>query len=142
MGIIILAIFVCLVFTKALFSTYQNEQSITSEGNVYYLQYGSYVNELVMKDIVSKLDNYAMVVKDNKYYVYLGAYPSLENALNMQKYYEENNIYIYLKNDYLENEDTLLKIKALDNEASNVTNKKDLYAINQKIINVLKTSTK
>ena len=36
---IILAVGLCLVFTKALFSTYSNEQEMILDGNIYFLQY-------------------------------------------------------------------------------------------------------
>ena len=107
------------------------------EGNIYFLQYGIYTKENVMNDVIKKLDNYFVIQEDNKYYVYLGAYITYSNALKMQKIFEDENIYTYIKNDYLNNglED---EIKKLDNEFKEEENKQNIKDINNKIINLFK----
>ena len=58
-----------------------------SMGNIYLLQYGSFVNKQVMDELVKDLDDYIVYEHDNKYYVHLGAYINLETARKMQKIY-------------------------------------------------------
>ncbi len=132
-NIIILAVSLSLVFTKALFSTYSNEQQMISDGNIYYLQYGVFTKENVMKDVTENLDNYFVKFEDNKYYVYLGAYTILQNAIKYQKILENNKIYTYIKNDYLNNgleED----IKKIENDFPKENNELEIKNINNKII--------
>ena len=132
-NVIILAVSLCLVFTKALFSTYSNEQEMILDGNIYFLQYAIFTKEDVLDDVTSKLDNYFINMEDGKYYVYLGAYTSISNALKYQKILEDEKIYTYLKNDYLNNglED---EIKKLDKEMKKTDNVQKIKEINNKII--------
>ena len=132
-NVIILAVSLCLVFTKALFSTYSNEQEMILDGNIYFLQYAIFTKEEVLDDVTSKLDNYFINTEDGKYYVYLGAYTSISNALKYQKILEDEKIYTYLKNDYLNNglED---EIKKLDKEMKKTDNVQKIKEINNKII--------
>ena len=107
------------------------------DGNIYFLQYAIFTKEDVMNDVTKKLDNYFVIKDDNKYYVYLGAFISLDNALKYQKILEDNKIYTYIKNDYLNNglEDD---IKKLDNDFQKEKDISKLKEINNKIIKLFK----
>lgn len=135
-GIILLALMLSLVFSKALFTTYQNEQVMASDGNLYLLQYGSYINKEVMNKNIEKLKNYLIYQEENKYYVYVGAYTIYENALNMQKKFEEEGIYTYIKNDYYGDSNKLQKIKVLEQNLIE-KNTKEKIEINTKILDIL-----
>ena len=134
-GVIILAVSLCVVFSKALFSTYRSETVMSMDGNIYYLQYGSYVNYNVMEEAIKKIDDYIIYEEDGKYYVYVGAFIRLENAQKMQKIFEEENIYTYIKNEYLGNKELYKKIEKLD---YNVSLENDLRKTNKKIMDILK----
>ena len=86
------------------------------DGNIYLLQYGSYINSLVMEENVSKLDNYLTYVNDNKYYVFVGASTFYENALLLREKLEDEGIYTYIKNDFISDKNLLNKISILDKE--------------------------
>lgn len=118
--------------------TYSNDQEVILDGNIYFLQYAVFTKEDVMKEVTKKLDNYFVITEDNKYYVYLGAYTSFSNALKYQKILEENGIYTYLKNDYLNNgkEDD---IKKLDKEILKENDPKKMREINNQIIEIFKS---
>jgi len=107
------------------------------DGNIYFLQYAVFTKEDVMNDVIENLNNYFVINEENKYYVYLGAYATLSNAIKYQKILEENKIYTYIKNDYLNNglED---EIKILDEEFKRESDLKKLKEINNKIINLFK----
>ena len=109
-----------------------------SYGNVYLLQYGSYINKQVMDEMVKKLDNYVTDKIDNKYYVYLGAYYNLETARKMQKKYKEGGIHTYIKNDFFSDNNLVSEIKELDNSLLNETDNKKIFEINEKILKLLK----
>ncbi len=133
-GVIILSISLCIVFSKAMFTTYKTSSVMSIDGNIYILQYGSYISKDVMEENTKKLDNYLMIEEDDKYYVYLSVFTNKENALKMQRNYEKQNIYTYLKNDYISDEKLIERIKKIEEEIKDV----DIKEVNKKIINELK----
>lgn len=134
----ILAISLCLVFSRAMFTTYKDEKVMTMDGNLYLLQYGSYISRDVMEENIKKLDNYLIYEEDNKYYVFVGAYTNLENAYNMQKEMEERGIFTYLKNDYYGNSDKLSKVEELERKLIETENYEEKEKLNKEILEILK----
>ena len=134
----ILAISLCLVFSRAMFTTYKNEKVMTMDGNLYLLQYGSYISRDVMEENIKKLDNYLIYEEDNKYYVFVGAYTNLENAYIMQKELEERGIFTYLKNDYYGNSDKLSKIEELEHKLIETEKYEEKEKLNKEILEILK----
>ena len=123
-----------------MFNSYESEKVMESMGNIYLLQYGSYVNKQVMNEMVKNLDDYVIYQNDNKYYVYLGAYINLETARKMQKIYYEKSIHTYIKNDFISNTDLISKLTDLDNEILEEENNKKIIEINEEILKLLKNS--
>ena len=111
---------------------------MTSSGNIYLLQYGSYISEDVMKENTKKLENYLVYQDDDKYYVYLGAYINIETANKMKKYFENNNLYTYIKNDYLSDTDLINDIKELDSKIINEKDYSEINKLNNEILSLLK----
>ena len=124
------------MFSKAMFTTYKTSEVMTMDGNIYLLQYGSYISRNVMEENVKKLDNYITLEEDNKYYVYIGAFTNLEYAKKMQKILENKNIYTYLKNDYIGDSKIIDSIKEIEEEYEN--NHQELSEINKKILAIIK----
>lgn len=135
-----MAIAIALIFSKMMFNSYESEKVMESMGNIYLLQYGSYVNKQVMNEMVKNLDDYVIYQNDNKYYVYLGAYINLETARKMQKIYYEKNIHTYIKNDFISNTDLISKLTDLDNEILEEDDNKKIIEINEEILKLLKNS--
>ena len=121
-----------------MFTTYKNEKVMTMDGNLYLLQYGSYISRDVMEENIKKLDNYLIYEEDNKYYVFVGAYTNLENAYNMQKEMEERGIFTYLKNDYYGNSDKLSKVEELERKLIETENYEEKEKLNKEILEILK----
>ena len=121
-----------------MFTSYKEEQVMTSDGNIYYLQYASFTKKDVMDENTKKLDNYIVKEEDGKYYVYIGVTTILENANRLKKIFENNGIYTYIKNDYLGNSEIINKIIALDKEIINEESDMKVYEKNQEIIKLLK----
>lgn len=139
-GVIMMAILLAIIFSKVMFTTYEGEQVMISQGNIYLLQYGSFINKDVMEENIKKITDYYLLNEDNKYYIYLGAYTNIETAKKMQKYFEQKNIYTYIKNDYLTDTRIIQEIKEIDNH---ILNEKDIdknIIDNKKIIEILKNS--
>ena len=118
-----------------MFTTYKTSEALTMDGNIYLLQYGSYISKDVMEENIKKLDNYIILEEDDKFYVYVGAFINLDNAYKMQKKLQDNNIYTYIKNDYLDS-NIIEKIKNVENKI--LENDKDIFKVNSEIINILK----
>ena len=138
LGIIFLAVALSVVFAKAMFSSYKNEQVMSSDGNLYLLQYGSYISRDVMEENVKKLDDYFMYEDDDKYYVFLGAYTDLSIAKKVSKILDNKGIYTYIKNDYLGNSEVISKINTLEKNIIMEDDEEKINEINQKIIEILK----
>lgn len=136
--IIFIAVSLALVFTKALFTSYEASEVMTSSGNIYLLQYGSFINKNVMNENIKNLDNYLFYEHDDKYYVYLGAYFNIDTARKMQKFFENENIYTYIKNDYIGDSEVISKIKDVDNKILNEDNYEKIINYNKEILNILK----
>ena len=117
-----------------MFTTYKTSSAMSIDGNIYILQYGSYISKDVMEENTKKLDNYLMIEEDDKYYVYLSVFTNKENALKMQKNYEKQNIYTYLKNDYISDEKLIERIKKMEEDVKDF----DIKEVNKEIINELK----
>ena len=128
------------MFTKALFTTYREEQVMTSSGNIFLLQYGSFINKEIMEENTKKLNDFIVLEQDNKYYVYLGSYINIDTANKMKKYFESNNIYTYIKNDYLSDSELIKKIKVIDEDILNENDFSKIDELNKKILNLLKNN--
>ena len=118
-----------------MFTTYKTSEALMIDGNIYLLQYASYISRDVMEENVKRLDNYLVTEEDNKFYVYIGAFINMDNAYKMQKYFENNNIYTYIKNDFLDSS-IIEKIKKEEDKIDE--NDKNLSKVNNEIINILK----
>ena len=113
---------------------------MSSSGNIYLLQYGSYLNKEVMNESIKKLDNYLTYEIDDKYYVYVGAYINLDTARKMQKYFENENIYTYIKNDYISDSKVINIIDEIDKEILDEENHNVINEKNKEILNILKNN--
>ena len=111
---------------------------MTSNGNIYLLQFGSFINRDVMNENIKELDNYVVYEYDNKFYVHVGAYINLDTALKMQTIFKNANIYTYIKNDYLSDSKIIEKIKDIDNEILNEDDYHKIMEKNNEILDILK----
>ena len=119
------------VFGNILFKNYKGIEYVNEDGNIYYLQYGVYTNKESAIENSKKLnDNYIIKEMNDKYYVYLGVTENYDLAIKLQKYYKDQNIYTYIRSDYVENSETLDRLKEYDNKIKDIEE--------DKIINVMK----
>ena len=133
-----MAIFLAYVFSKMVFSTYEAEQVMNSSGNIYLLQYGSYISKDVLNENIKKLNDYLVFERDNKYYVYLGAYTNIDTAKKMQKYFINQSIYTYLKDDYISDMSIIDEITKYDHQILNEKDYSKIIFYNRKILDILK----
>jgi len=103
------------LFGNLIFNNYQGKDYIDIDGNIYYLQYGVYTtNEAAINSTKNLKEKYYIKELDNKYYVYLGVTSNYDLALKLKEKYENENIHIYIRSDYVENSETLDKLKEYD----------------------------
>ena len=115
--VILLGSLVGYFFGSILFKNYKGSEYINQDGNIYYVQYGVYTTNESALENTKKLDNnYLIKELDGKYYVYLAITEDYNLALKIQKYYKDKNIYSYIRTDYVENSETLEKLKKYDNQ--------------------------
>ncbi len=117
-NIIIVILFGSLIgylFGNIIFNNYKGKDYIEIDGNIYYLQYGVYTtNEAAINSTKNLNEKYFIKEIDNKYYVYLGVTSNYDLALKLKEKYENKNIHIYIRSDYVENSETLDKLKEYD----------------------------
>lgn len=105
------------VFGSIIFKNYKGVEYLENDGNIYYLQYGVYTTLEAAKVNSEQInDTHFIREMDDKYYVYLGVTTDYDKALKLKELYESKNIHIYIRSDFVENSETLAKIKEYDKD--------------------------
>ena len=105
------------IFGGLLFKNYSGSDYLESDGNIYYLQYGVYTTEEAAVNNSMNINHEHFIREmDGKYYVYLGVTANYDKAVELKKNLESDNIHIYIRDDYVENSETLDKLKNYDKE--------------------------
>lgn len=98
-----------------IFNQYGAENYVFNEkGNVYLLQCGAYTTEEASEKEIKGVDEKITIKEDNKYYSYIGMTTDYEIAEKIQKLYKDNNVDIYIKNSYLDDEDFINQLVQYD----------------------------
>ena len=92
-----------------------------------------------MQDNLNKLNDYITYEDDNKYYVFVGAFINLENALKLQNILNNQNIYTYIKNDYISDNKIIKEIEKYDEEAIKTDDEDKIIKLNKNILSILKS---
>ncbi|MBR3661130.1 MAG: hypothetical protein IKN63_04405 [Bacilli bacterium] len=125
-NIIIVILFGSLIgylFGSIIFKNYKGSDLINEDGNIYYLQYGVYTTiEAANSNTENLKEEHFIKELDNKYYVYLGVTTDYDKALKLKEKYENENIHIYIRSDFVENSETLKKLKEYDEQIDNLDN--------------------
>ena len=100
-----------------IFKNYSKKNYLESDGNIYYLQYGVYTTlDAAYNNAMNINHEHFIREMDDKYYVYLGVTTSIEKANELKEKYERENIHVYIRDDYVENSETLEKLKDYDSK--------------------------
>lgn len=103
------------VFGSIFFKNYKGVDYLDQDGNIYYLQYGVYTTkDAAISNSENIKEQHFIIERDTKYYVYLGVTTNYDRALQLKEKYEMENIYIYIRSDYVENSEILDKLKEYD----------------------------
>ena len=101
--------YLCATFV---FNEYKNNETVFGLSNsVYFLQYGVYTN---MEQATIKVDKYIDIEEDDKHYIYVGMTTSMENAKKIQDNYKEKGIDLYIKQEYVSNNEFVSELSQYD----------------------------
>lgn len=128
-----LAIIIGIIFGNLIFDSYETEAVMSSDGSVYMLQYGAYTSKEVMDENIKNLDSSSYVISfvDDIYYVYFGITTNYYNALNISKIYKNQDIYLYIKENYFGKGSVISEIKKIDSLMKDESN-------NEKVLDYVK----
>ncbi len=113
--VILLGSFIGFIFGGLIFKNYSGSDYLESDGNIYYLQYGVYTTEEAAINNSMNINHEHFIREmDGKYYVYLGVTTNYDKAIEIKNNFEKENIHIYIRDDYVENSETLDKLKEYD----------------------------
>lgn len=134
---IICAVLLGYLCASFIFNQYGVESLVFHEdGNIYFLQCGAYTTKEASEKDINGIDAKITVKEGEKYYSYIGMTTSNKIAKNIQEMYKEKGIEIYIKSNYLENDDFISQLNQYDVllEAS-----KNLEEVNSVLKTVLAT---
>ena len=118
--VILLGSFLGFLLGGIIFNNYKGKNYLESDGNIYYLQYGVYTTlDAATNNSKNLSHEYFIREMDDKYYVYLGVTANLNKANELKQKYESENIHIYIRSDFVENSETLEKLKEYDSSLNN-----------------------
>lgn len=130
------AILIGVIFSNLLISSYQEEMVMKSEGNIYLLQYGVYTTKEVLSENIKNLRDYIVYEENNKYYVYLGIFVNYENAYKVSEILKNNDIYTYIKSDYLNDTDIVKKINILGEKMISLNKESEIKSLNREMLDL------
>lgn len=131
--VITLGILIGYLFGHLMYVNYEGIEYKEDDGNIYYVQYGVYTNYEAALSNSSKLDNYKIIELDDKYYVYLGITTSFDNALKIKNLYLEKDIHTYIRSDYVNNSETLKRLKEYDLKLCELEHENDIQSVIKEI---------
>lgn len=113
-------------------SDYQDVFSTTN--NLYFLQHGVYSNLETLEKSCKNLEQYTVVEEDNKYYVYVGVTASDVIASRIKGYFKKENIEIYLKEVYVDNEAFINEVEQYDILLDNSDTLKEVNSVMKSVL--------
>lgn len=132
---LLIACLLGLAGAKITYSFYKIKKDITeTEFNAYAVQYGVYTSPKTLEKTLKNLSNYVVTQEDGKYYIYLGFTTNYNNLSKIKRIYEDQNIDVYTKKIYIDNEEFVTNLEQYDVLLDNVINEEDVVMVNQAIL--------
>lgn len=129
-----LAIATGAVLGNLVYKKYEEEQNIEKEYNSYLLQLGIFdTKEDVEKELLN-IEDYIVIEKNNKYYVYLGVSTKKDNVAKVQEVFLKKNIETSIKKTVISNIEFMNSLEQFDLLLDSVTNSEDIMSINEVIL--------
>lgn len=128
------AILFGLILGNLFYKQYEKEQNLDNEYNTYLLQYGIFNNYDEVKNKTKDIENYLVIEKENKYYVYLGISSKKDNAEKIQEVLSLNNINVTIKKSIINNIEFVSNLEQFDILLDSAENYEDVLAVNEVIL--------
>ena len=95
-----------------IFNQYKDNETVFGLSNsIYFLQYGVYT-DINKADI--KVDDYIDLEEEGKHYIYVGMTTDIENAEKIKNNYKEKGIELYIKQNYVSNNEFVSELSQYD----------------------------
>lgn len=112
---ILCAIFLGYLCASFIFNQYGiNSLVFNEDENIYFLQCGAYTTKEASESAITGITEKITVKEGEKYYSYIGMTSEKEIAETIQEMYKKKGVDIYIKSNYIENEDFVNQIKQYD----------------------------
>ncbi|MEG1009670.1 MAG: hypothetical protein RSF67_07675 [Clostridia bacterium] len=132
---IMLSIILGFLCSKFIFNNYMEEKPVYNEiKRAYFLQYGVYKDENVLKDATKNLDSKLILTNNKLNYVYVSITMSEENALKIKSLFEKENINLFIKEIEISNNELIENIEQFDVLLKTSTTFKQVNSISKVIL--------
>ena len=129
-----IAILSGLILGSLFYRQYEKEQNLDIEYNTYLLQFGIFNTNEEMKNKTKDLENYLVIERDNKYYVYLGISTKKDNAKKVQEVFSDNKIDVTIKKSIINDIEFVSNLEQFDVLLDSAQTYEDVLAINEVIL--------
>ncbi len=120
---------------KIAYEFYQVKKTLGERSyNAYAIQYGVYTNPETMKKYTKDLEDYVVTLEDGKYYIYLGFTTNYKNLKKMKKMYEDQDMEVYTKEIYINNQEFVSNLEQFDVLIENSDDDEDIVSVNEAIL--------
>lgn len=128
------AIFFGGILGHLFYGKYEQEQNLDKEYNSYLLQLGIFDSKESMEKGLDDIDNYMVIEKNNKYYVYLGISSNKDNANKLQNAFLEKDIKTSIKKTIINNIEFMSNLEQFDILLDSASTNEDIMSINEVIM--------
>lgn len=129
-----IAILSGLIMGNIFYKQYEKEQHLDNDYNSYLLQLGVYDSKEDMNKALESVENYMVVEKDNKFYVYLGISTKKDNAEKVADVFSKEDINVSIKKTVIDNVEFISNLEQFDILLDNASNSEDIKSINEVIL--------
>lgn len=129
-----LAIAVGAVFGNIFYNKYEKEQSLEKEYNSYLLQLGIFDTKEDMNKELLEIDDYIVIEKNNKYYVYVGVSTNKKNVTKLQEIFLDKDINTSIKKTIISDIEFMNSLEQFDLLLDSVSSNEDIMSINEAIL--------
>lgn len=131
---IVLTIISGAVLGNSFYKKYEQEQNLEKEYNSYLLQLGIYDSKEDMKKELLGIDDYIVIEKNKKYYVYLGISTKKKNVAKLQEMFLDKDINTSIKKTVINNIEFINSLEQFDLLLDSVSTNEDIMSINEVIL--------
>jgi len=122
------------ILGRFFYSNYEKEQNLEKNYNSYLLQLGIFNTKEDVGKELHGIENYIVIEKDKKYYVYLGVSTKKDNATKLQEVFLDKDINTSIKKTVIDDIEFMSSLEQFDLLLDSVTNDEDIMSINAVIL--------